>query len=351
MAANVSDDGGAIVSLFGRDILRLGPRRRTQRVRNALDFWRATGFPYERLSRDEAQSHFYTVANAPLLNLDNGHTVGASSVGLRLANRYHPQIWHARSHGHRRCPHDYFEDNDHLRTMLERAPRFWPNNRCWSAQAVRNLARIYSGGRVANFRPVVARNIINHFSRSADVVLDFSAGYGGRLLASLTLDRLYIGIDPARKQISGLERMCEDFREHSPARAEIVKGCAEDILPGMERSSVDLVFSSPPFFNLEVYSDEPTQSSNRYKTYDRWRAGFLQVVIAQSRRLLRRNGFLAIHVSSGGKVPLEMDTLGIASKLFTYYRAINVAMPARPLQRAQNGGACRTEPIHVFRKR
>lgn len=199
MADYLPADGGEIASLFGREILAFGRRRRELYVRKALKYWRATGFPYVRLSKEEVRAHFRTISNAPLLDLADGRTPGSSSVGLRLANSYHPQMWYARSHGHRRCPYDYFQDDDHLRTMLERAPRFWPNARCWSPQAVRNLARIYSGGRVANFRPVVARNIINRFSRNGDVVLDFSAGYGGRLLACLTLDRAYIGIDPARK--------------------------------------------------------------------------------------------------------------------------------------------------------
>ena len=173
--------------------------------------------------------------------------------------------------------------------MLVRAPRFWPNARCWSAQAVRNLARIYCGGRVANYRPFVARNIINHFSRRGDVVLDFSAGYGGRLLGCLSLDeRTYIGIDPARKQVIGLRGMNDDLKTRSAVKVDIVEGCAEDVVSGMSSNSVDLIFSSPPFFNLEIYSDEPTQSSNRYPTYQEWRMCFLDAVITQSRRVLRR---------------------------------------------------------------
>jgi DNA modification methylase len=236
--------------------------------------------------------------------------------------------------------------------MLERAPRFWPNARCWSGQAIRNLGRIYSGGRVANYRPHVARNIINHFSRPGDVVLDFSAGYGGRLLGCLALEgRTYIGIDPAREQVIGLRRMNDDLNKRGRARAEIVEGCAEDLLPGMSSNSVDLIFSSPPFFNLEIYSDEPTQSSNRYPTYHEWRACFLDVVISQSRRVLRRGGTLAVNVSSHRRYPLERDAFDLATRLLPHICTISVVMPARPLQRALNATATRTEPIHVFRKR
>ena len=119
----------------------------------------------------------------------------------------------------------------------------------------------------------------------------------------------------------------------------------------MDRNSLDIIFSSPPFFNLEIYSDEPTQSSNRYKEYEVWRSCFLKVVIAQARRILRRKGLFIINVPTRSKYPIEGDTLGFASDLFSYHCKINMKMNARPLQRAQNGYAYRIEPIYVFQKR
>jgi DNA modification methylase len=346
-----TSDGSEIVSLFGREILRLGSKRRKHYLKRALEYWRASGFPYVRLSPSQVDSQYRALANTRLEASQDGHLLGSSCVGLRLANSYHPQMWHARSHGHKRSPFDYFQDDYHLRNMLERAPRFWPNKRCWSPQAVRNLARIYSGGRVANFRPVVARSVVHRFSGIGDLVLDFSAGYGGRLLACLTLGRAYMGIDPAAKQVFGLKRMYDDLRVYSSARVEIVRGCAEEALADVRRQSADLVFSSPPFFKLEVYSDEPSQSAHRYATYDAWRSLFLQVVVAQSHRVLRRKGFFAINVSNHRTAPLESDTLRLASKLFRHSSTISVEMRARPLERSQNGRAFRTEPIHVFQKR
>jgi DNA modification methylase len=340
-----------VISLFGHEILSLGPRQRGRCVEGAIEHWRSAGFPYDFLSSKEKEAHYQAVARAPLLKLVDGATLGTSSVGLKLANSYHPQMWHATSHGHRRSPYDYFQDDHHLRLMLTRAPRFWPSVRCWTAQAIRNLARIYSGGRVANFRPVVARNIVCQLSGKGDVVLDFSAGYGGRLLACLTLGRAYIGIDPAQKQVDGLRKMCRQLARHATASVKILHGCAEDVLPVLPRDSIDLVFSSPPFFNLEIYSEEPTQSSSRYRTYECWRCQFLERVVEQARRVLRRKGYFAINVSPRGKYPIARDTLAFASARFAYRATIHVQMTARPLQRAKAGSAYRIEPIYVFQKR
>lgn len=64
--------------------------------------------------------------------------------------------------------------------------------------------RIYHRTRVSNFRPVVARAIVNRYSNEGDTVLDFAAGYGGRLLGTVILKRHYLGIDAARAQVAGL---------------------------------------------------------------------------------------------------------------------------------------------------
>lgn len=337
--------------LFGREVLMLPREQQVRRVQTAFRYWRRTGFPYTMLQQQEIEIELVSLSRSPLLPRGDVERIGTSTVGLRLANYYHPQIWHARSHGHRRSAYEYFHDDNHLYRMLARAPRFWPNRRCWAPQAVRNLVRIYAGGRVANFRPVVARQIVAEFSREGDTVLDFSSGYGGRFLACASLNRRYIGIDPAAKQIQGARAMWRDLRRLIAVDAQFLQGCAEDVLPEQQTRSVDLIFSSPPFFNLEIYSDEPTQSSHRYRTYSLWRTAFLRAVIDESRRVLRRGGVFAMHTPAEHVHSLGTDAMNFASRCFAFHRRVEVEMPARPLQRAGNGKARRVEPIIVFRKR
>ena len=49
----------------------------------------------------------------------------------------------------------------------------------------------------------------------------------------------------------------------------------EDADPGEFESVADIAFPSPPYFCREVYSDEETQSCNRYRTARDWCNGFL----------------------------------------------------------------------------
>jgi hypothetical protein len=59
----------------------------------------------------------------------------------------------------------------------------------------------------------------------------------------------------------------------------------------------DIVFTSPPFFDLEQYSDEETQSIKRYPRYDDWLQYFLFASLRNAFNALKPNGYLAVHIS------------------------------------------------------
>ena len=257
-----------VVETFGRDILDLSERHREKAIESAFGYWRSAGFPYPQIAEPEIRREIELLCGtSPRWRY--GKLISLSTVGLRLANAFHPQIWGVKGHG--RSPIDCFHDNDRLRLALSKAPLFWPDRRCWNAQCVRSLMRIHHRTRVSNFRPVVARAVVERFSECGAVVLDFSAGYSGRLLGAVTLKRHYLGIDAAKAQVTGLRQTMSAIRNMVLGSGEFVHGCAEDVLALIRKESVNLVFTSPPFFRLERYSTEATQSYIRYQSYDEWK--------------------------------------------------------------------------------
>jgi hypothetical protein len=92
--------------------------------------------------------------------------------------------------------------------------------------------------------------VFYRFSDDQDIVVDFSAGYGGRMLGALSMARHYIGIEPCGSQISGLRSMLDGLRrEGGESSTEVLPGCAEDVMPLLPKGTAGLVFSSPPYFN------------------------------------------------------------------------------------------------------
>jgi SAM-dependent methyltransferase len=339
-----------VLELFGRDVMRLPRRDQYSVVEAATAYWRHHGFPYPHLSSKEIEREFQVVQRSNTTSLPV-NVLPRGTAGLRLANFFHPQMWHAPSQWHRLSPVEFFNDDSRLREMLRRAPRFWPNRRCWNAQCVRSLFRIHSSGRVANFRPLVARTVIERFSPREGRILDFCAGYGGRLLGSLSLPRHYVGIDASMKQVTGSRKMCRALQRLAPGSAELHQGCAEDLLPRIEADSFDLVFSSPPFFDLERYGSEGGQSWVRYSVYEDWKQRFLGVVVREAYRILRPGGAFVVNIADRRRLPLRADLLALAAPLFRHSKLIPMIMHARPMQRALGIETFRTEPIFVFKKR
>ena len=272
----------------------------------------------------------------------------ASTVGLRVANAYHPQMWEIRRHG--RSAVDCFLDEERLRAALKKAARFYPNRRCCNAQCVRSVLRFQHRSRVSNFRPAVARALYQRFSPEGARLLDVSAGFGGRLLVALTLSRHYVGIDPAVRQVQGLRRMAADLAALTLGSAEIVSGCAEELLPLLPGGAYHAILSSPPYFNTEQYESSTRQSCHRYASYSDWCEGFLRPVIEQGCRVLRPGGVFLLNVKDQPGRPIATD----ASRLFprSYRRGLELKLmlPALPHLRANSSCIYRWEPILVMRR-
>ena len=344
-------DTFGILQKFGRDLLSMKPQCREAWINKALKYWRKRGFPYVNLLEGEIEREFRLIQNTPVREIMSAGMIRPTTIGLRLANSFHPQIWHVRSQGHRLAPYEHFHDDVCLRKLLGKAPRFWPNRRCWNAQCLRSLLRMYCGGRVANFRPMAARAIIESHSPEGGTVVDFCAGFGGRLLGCLASARHYVGIDPSSAQVAGLRSMYAVLKGISLSTAEFHHVCAEDFLPSLPAFSADLVFSSPPYFDIECYGTETTQSVFRYPNYAEWRDRFLTTVIRETYRILRRGGFFAINVSNTRRWPLFSDTLRIAKPLFGTYHTVQMVMNSRPVQRSKGNSLYRWEPIIVMQRR
>jgi hypothetical protein len=111
------------------------------------------------------------------------------------------------------------------------------------------------------------------------------------------------------------------------------------------------VFSSPPFFNWERYSESRNQSFKRFPEYERWRSNFLEPVIAESHRILKGRGYLALNVTNGNRLPSAVHVREAAEGVgFTLLAIHKMVFPKVPYLYPRNGEAVKTELLLVFRK-
>lgn len=125
------------------------------------------------------------------------------------------------------------------------------------------------------FRPSMSKMISCKYSNRG-VVLDPCAGWGGRMLGVVASGAKYIAFEPNTKTYKNLIRLVNFLKIED--RVILHNDIAENIHM-YDISNVDLILTSPPYYNLEIYSDEETQSIKNNQSYDQWVNSFLKVTI------------------------------------------------------------------------
>jgi len=326
--------------------------KREEIVEMGFRYWRARGFPYYRLDADAMRKEFLFLLRYDTSKAFVGSEVRGSSTGLALANHFHPQMWRVPMPGVR-SPVERFFDDEVLRKVIRKGLRFSPERYALNASNLRRILQTYSRtARVANFRVTAAKALYARYSGEGEHVLDFSAGYGGRLLACLTLPRVYSGIEPCRAQVKGLRRMLTQLLRLVviPGRAFIEHACAEDFMPTLASGSYSLVFSSPPYFNNECYSAERTQSYLKFPTYERWIEGFLKPVLVEAQRILAPGGHCILNIANVKGFNIADCAYEIGRRHFVHVKTYKLWLSQRPYLRTSGWQMHRLEPIFVFRK-
>jgi len=169
----------------------------------------------------------------------------------------------------------------------------------------------------SQFKPNIAKVLYDKLGSKS--ILDFSAGWGDRLAGFYASEtgEFYIGIDP-RKENHPIYEEQKQFYEKHRTMFEVDKKSMFVELPAEDfeyrENMYDTVFTSPPYFSVERYSYDDTQSWVRYKTIDEWNEKFLQKTIEKIWPSIKSGGHLLVNISdvyasSGAKIK-RMGTNG-----------------------------------------
>ncbi len=325
-------------------------------INYVYDKWIAKGFPHYPTDYASRKSHFSKMIrfDRSVLFKPKNKIVGSTAHGLSLAWSYMPHHWGITC-GKMKTPMEIWNDEEHLKKGIKKLLTgvFWgkvePDN--ITDSTMRSLLRRYSGTQaVSNFRPTAAALMYDKFLEKASPLFgtkagttwDMSCGYGGRLLGSIAADVNYIGTDPCTETFEGLEQIKSDWS--NPNRnVELHKIGSEEFRP--DKNSVELCFTSPPYFDWEKYSTEDSQSYKKYPTSEEWLNGFLFDTIKNCHYGLKPGGILGMNVANTKRIKnFESETvrLGIEAG-FSH-------IDTWKLQLSSQTGAPKFEPIFLFKK-
>ena len=248
-----------------------------------------------------------------------------------------------------------------------------------------------------NFPPLTAKYLYESFTKHIPAsemvtVYDPSSGWGGRILGAMSLIRPihYVGTDPNTENIimdlgiSRYEYLADFYLKAIGERGslsskffdtkethtyELFQDGSETIKNNERfhkyKGKLDFVFTSPPYFNREMYSDDPTQSYKAHSQYSDWRDNFLRPTLETAVEYLKSDRYLCwnianIKVSDNKTIHLEEDSIEILKSLGMEYRGkicmlmtkmIGNTDPKRLANKVFHKGEWwKMEPIFVFKK-
>ena len=252
---------------------------------------------------------------------------------------------------------DRFYNDAKLKRAIRICFEFRDGNNLVYPTAIRRALELVTGENVTNFKAQNAKAIVENLCPVLwGNIYDYSAGYGGRLLGitSSNMRYNYIGIDPNTETIKYLNYLNNCIEEAVGIKGEIIQNVSEEYQP----KNIDLAFSSPPYFNLEKYSDEETQCMVRYSTLDEWFSGYAEPTIKNIYKSLNKDGIFATNIADyktyGQKEPIQVVDAWIKISHgigFKHVKTIKMMLNTRPgVGNNKTEGREKFEGVYVFKK-
>jgi hypothetical protein len=314
-------------------------------VQKIFIHYRETGFPYYPTDIEIRKKDFDSLMKYDFKKLFAGSAIMQSMHGLGLAWSYFPHSFNVKSND-KMTPYEAFMNDEIFMNVIRKRLKM---GTYIADSGIRKMLKIYTGVQgVSNFRPTAAACIYYRFARGG-VVWDMSGGWGGRLLGAIAGGvKEYITTEPSIQTHTGLCELAEDFS--GKMNYEINCCGSENYRP--KSNSLNLCFTSPPYFDLEKYADEPTQSYIKFNSKEAWVEGFLRPTFKNCHQGLKKNGYMLINIADvKGKHNINLEWETVNAALDTGFLLIDgYQLALSNVNLRDKGTKFKYEPIYVFKK-
>lgn len=189
-----------------------------------------------------------------------------------------------------------------------------------------------------NWPAVAARALYERYTAgvTAPVIWDPSSGWAGRLAGAISsrTKPLYIGCDPNSDHLwsdadGTIHSKYTEIAAYHAGRSALDAPpkvlffpCGSETMKDQPefqkyKGKVDVVFTSPPYFAKELYSQDAEQSARKFSAFEEWCEGFLKPTLETAAAWLKPGGVLLWNIADakfGNKLlPLEQRSIDYAT--------------------------------------
>jgi hypothetical protein len=134
---------------------------------------------------------------------------------------------------------------------------------------------------ITMYSPLMSKSILDELERIEGApmvsVFDPCIGWGGRMLGTTSRGGHYTGCEPNTETFTGLCHLRDDLQISN--QVTLYNSGVEDILSSLEDEFFDVCLTSPPYYDLEIYSKETSQSTQKFSSYEEWLTEFIEPII------------------------------------------------------------------------
>lgn len=222
-------------------------KKRNKKTKKKKDRkWTDKSYPYRNVNNKDAIADFLSLRRMAKGKINPNSTLGNKTVdwGTEKARRKTKYRNHSFV--------EMWNRKDRRDKMMQFAKRIYKQGHSKTVlQAIKSAIDL-QWGTVNTMRAAAAIHMYKKYE--AKRVLDFTAGWGARMIAAMALDIDYIGIDSNKSLKPGYEKIIKLLKPYTKSKVKMIWSEAQKV----DLSKVgkyDYVFTSPPYEYLEVYEN------------------------------------------------------------------------------------------------
>ena len=262
--------------------------------------WTDNSYPYRSISNQEAIDDFLSLKRMAKGDINPSSLAGNKTVdwGTERARRKTKYRNHSFI--------EMWNRKDRRKKMMEFARRIHKKDPRRAIEGAIRSAIDLQWGTVNTMRAAAAVQMYKKYK--ATRVLDFTAGWGARMIAAMALDIDYIGIDTNTDLKPGYAKIIKLLKPYTKSKVKMVWKEAQKVNYS-KLGKYDYVFTSPPYEYLEAYENmtnyekkgskivQPS-SSQKIKMDDsaKFYEEFLVPTLKKAYKYLPRNKFICLNM-------------------------------------------------------